>query len=65
MGVGVEVLAASPHIWGNVDCGGGVNPVDALKLLRFDAGMSVQQEAGCPEMGSPVTIAESAPSAGT
>ena len=65
MGVVVEVLAASPHVWGDVDCGGGVNPVDSLKLLRFDAGMSVQQEADCPELGSAVTITESAPSAGT
>lgn len=59
MGVVVEVLSASPHLWGDVDCGGGVNPVDSLKLLRFDAGMSVQQEASGPEMGSAVTITES------
>jgi hypothetical protein len=29
--------------------------VDTLKLLRFDAGLSVQQASGCPQMGVPAT----------
>jgi hypothetical protein len=40
-------------VQGDVDCSGGVNPVDTLKLLRFDAGLSVQQGAGCPALGGP------------
>jgi hypothetical protein len=42
--------------WGDVDCGGGVNPVDSLKLLRTDAGLPVSQPGGCPGMGANVTI---------
>ncbi len=54
----VEVTGASPHPWGDVDCSGAVNPVDSLKLLRFDAGLSVSQAAGCPGMGSTVTVSD-------
>jgi hypothetical protein len=39
-----------------VDCSSAVNPVDSLKLLRFDAGLSVAQEEGCPLIGSEVQI---------
>jgi hypothetical protein len=53
----VEVQNASPHPWGDIDCGGDVNPVDSLKLLRFDGGLDVSQEAGCPEVGSDVLVA--------
>ncbi len=52
---------ASPHTWGDVDCSGFVNPVDSLKLLRFDAGLGVTQEPGCPGMGTGVTIVEGLP----
>jgi hypothetical protein len=34
---------------GDVDCSGGVNSVDALKILRANAGLSVVYiGAGCP-----------------
>ncbi len=56
MGANIDVLLAWPQRWGNVDCRDGVMPVDALKVLRHDAGLSVSQEEGCPEMGSEVTI---------
>ena len=52
----IEVVDASPHIWGDVDCKDGMTPVDSLKILRYDAGLSVSQADGCPEMGSDVTI---------
>jgi hypothetical protein len=52
----VEVALASPHPWGDADCSGGVDPVDSLKLLRHDAGLPVDQEEGCPEIGSQVLI---------
>jgi len=29
-----------------------VNPIDSLKILRFDAGLDVAQEEGCPEIGT-------------
>ena len=32
--------------WGDNNCAGGANPADSLKLLRFDAGLSVAQAAG-------------------
>lgn len=38
---------------GDVDCSGEVNPIDALKILRFDAGLSVSQAEGCPEIDTP------------
>ena len=40
--------------WGDIDCDGGVNTVDALKGLRDLAAFSVSQEQGCPEIGSDV-----------
>ena len=44
--------------WGDLDCNGAMNPVDALKTLRFDAALSVSQEAECFEVGSLVTVTE-------
>ena len=58
MGASIEVLNASPHIWGDIDCKDGMNPVDSLKILRYDAGLSASQEEGCPGMGTSVTIVE-------
>lgn len=37
---------------GDVDCSGAVDPVDALTLLRFAAGLPVSQAKGCAEIGS-------------
>ena len=34
------------------------DPVDSLKVLRFDAGLSVSQAANCPKMGSEVVLVE-------
>ena len=58
MGANIQVLNASPHIWGDVDCDGAMTPVDSLKILRYDAGLSVSQEEGCPAIGASVTIVE-------
>ena len=57
MGEEVDVQGFSLLAWGDVDCNGTVDPVDGLKLLRFDAGLSVDQEEGCPEIGDEVTVA--------
>ncbi|MEX0682057.1 MAG: hypothetical protein WD472_01190, partial [Dehalococcoidia bacterium] len=56
LGEVVEVANASPHPWGDVDCSGEVNPVDSLKLLRFDAGLPVAQEPDCPPIGDTVSV---------
>jgi hypothetical protein len=48
-------IAAGPNAWGNVDCGGGgISSVDALKLLRFGAGLTVSQTEPppCPDIGT-------------
>lgn len=37
-----------PLAKGDIDCSGVLNSVDALKLLRFVAGLSVSQPPGCP-----------------
>ena len=42
--------------WGDADCSDELNPIDSLKVLRFDAGLlSIQQEP-CPDIGSEVLI---------
>jgi CSLREA domain-containing protein len=56
LGTEVDVLLASLHTWGDVDCSEAVDPIDSLKILRSDAGLSVSQEAGCPGMGAAVTL---------
>ena len=44
------------RIWGDSDCSGAVNPVDSLKVLRSDAGLSVSQTGSCPNIASSVTV---------
>jgi hypothetical protein len=44
-----------PSINGDVDCDGDVDPVDALRILRFIAGMSVIQTQPCVPIGSTVS----------
>ncbi len=44
--------------WGDVDCTGDMSPVDSLKILRHDAGLSVPQEPICFAIGSEVTVTE-------
>jgi predicted outer membrane repeat protein len=41
-----------PATQGDVDCSGGVNSVDALKVLRFGASLSVVQTEPCPDIGT-------------
>jgi hypothetical protein len=57
MGQTVEVQGASPHLWGDIDCSNQLpDPVDSLKLLRFDAGLTVSQGPGCPGLGNEVVV---------
>ncbi len=41
----------APFQFGDVDCDGDVDGVDALKIQRQVAGLSVDQEPGCPVIG--------------
>lgn len=65
MGKFINVLQVLPAgleepitaFWGNVDCNvAGINPVDSLMILRFDAHLSVTQTEPCPPMGAGVEI---------
>ncbi len=38
---------------GDVDCSGSIDAVDALKVLRFSAGLSVLQDEPCTNLGQP------------
>ncbi len=42
------------RLWADVDCSNAVNPVDSLKLLRFDAGLSVSYADSCPLIGGDI-----------
>ena len=43
---------ATARIWGDVDCSGAVNPIDSLKVLRNDAGLSVSKiDPSCLNIG--------------
>jgi hypothetical protein len=42
---------APPSAFGNVDCAGGINSIDALKVLRYAASLPVSQTEPCPDMG--------------
>ncbi|HUF53648.1 MAG TPA: hypothetical protein VMR52_07725 [Dehalococcoidia bacterium] len=44
------------RLWGDFDCNGDVDPIDALKLLRADSGLSVAQAPDCPAPGENVTV---------
>ncbi len=46
---------------GDVDCGGNVTPVDSLKVLRHDAGLSVLQDEPCPDIGTVIPAGEGVP----
>ncbi len=48
----VSPSAAGSILQGDVDCGGNVTPVDSLKTLRHDAGLSVQQDEPCPDIAT-------------
>ncbi len=47
--------------WGNGDCRGGVDSVDALQDLRFVALLGVSQEAGCPRLGDVYEVMGASP----
>lgn len=48
----VELICSSTEKWGDVDCNGAVNAVDALKVQRFAASLSVTQTEPCVEIAT-------------
>ena len=48
----VAIGQACPTGVGDVDCGDTVTSVDALKILRHNAGLSVSQPPACPDIGT-------------
>lgn len=48
--------ATTTRIWGDVDCDGDVDSVDALKILRNVAGLEVSQADGCPALGETTQV---------
>jgi len=40
------------RVWGDVNCNDNPDPVDSLLVLRFDAGLAVNPQAGCPATGA-------------
>jgi hypothetical protein len=52
----ITVEHGTPRTWGDVDCSGDVGPIDSLKILKTDAGVTVSQTVpGCPDFKSGVT----------
>jgi hypothetical protein len=43
--------AGNPYLWGDVDCDGDVDAVDALMLLRDVASLDDLRPADCPQFG--------------
>ena len=54
IGVGMPGFAAhgGQHLQGDVDCGGDVSSVDALKVLRYVASLPVNQTEPCTDIGA-------------
>jgi DNA-binding beta-propeller fold protein YncE len=48
----MRIIGPAVITQGDVDCNGGVSSVDALKLLRDNAALSVTQTEPCPGIGS-------------
>lgn len=48
--------ANQPNLWADIDCSDNVDPVDALKILRHDAGLSISQGSSCPDAGEAVDV---------
>jgi hypothetical protein len=44
------------QVWGDLNCSGASDPVDALTGLRFDAGLTVTQGPDCPGLDDPITV---------
>lgn len=55
-GVGAPLGLAVGQLWGDVDCDGDVDSVDALAILRWIAGLDLTPVEPCPGMGDEVAL---------
>lgn len=56
---GIDIIASTGFsvLWGSGDCDQDVDPVDALKTLKVDAGETINQSvAGCPAYKATITV---------
>jgi hypothetical protein len=53
VGATVTFAAAPGRLMGDVDCDNNVTAADALKILRYLAGLPVVQNEPCPDIGTP------------
>ena len=54
----IAIGQSCPTVFGDVDCDTAVNSVDALKVLRHGAGLSVSQTEPCVNLGDPLPNTE-------
>lgn len=54
-------VGTGTRLWGDIDCNGGLEAVDALKLLRHVAALPVSQPTGCPDLEEEVVVVTVAP----
>ena len=46
------------RIWGDIDCSGSLDPVDALGALRYVIRLPAEQPLNCPAIGHPVRLVQ-------
>jgi hypothetical protein len=51
--IGVSVGGGT---WGNVDCLGGIDAVDAIAILKYFLGLTYDRAAGCTAIGDPIQL---------
>ena len=52
----MKIVGPAALTQGDVDCSGGVNAIDAMKVLRNTAALSVTQTEPCPEIGTLIPL---------
>jgi len=45
-----------PLLWGDTDCDDEIGPMDSIRVLRLDAGLSTTTPVTCPPMGEPLLV---------
>jgi hypothetical protein len=60
-----EIGSEVASMFGDVDCDGDIDAVDALKILRFVVGLSVTQTEPCPDVGTEFNVIEVAAESGS